>query len=84
MTSVASRELRNNTRELLDLVQRGEAVTITVAGQPVAILQPLEWRPTWLSRDVFVREVLRHQADPALAGELRLLSAETTDDLPLL
>ena len=31
MTSVASRELRNNTRSLLDRVGAGESITITVA-----------------------------------------------------
>ena len=40
VTDVASRELRNNTRELLDRVEAGETITITVEGRPVAVLQP--------------------------------------------
>ena len=38
MGSVASRELRNRTRSLLDRVEAGESITITVDGRPVAVL----------------------------------------------
>lgn len=83
MLEVASRELRNRTRALLDRVAAGETVTITVDGRPVAILGPLGRRPRWLPRDDFVRRVLRHQADAALASDLRDLAPGTTDELPL-
>lgn len=83
MSEVASRELRNNTRSLLDRVGAGESITITVDGRPVAVLQPLGRRPQWLGRDDFVRRVVLHQADAALAGELAELSPGTTDDVPL-
>ncbi|MGI9119867.1 MAG: type II toxin-antitoxin system Phd/YefM family antitoxin [Acidimicrobiales bacterium] len=82
MPSVASRELRNNTRQLLDRVEGGETLTITVNGRPVALLSPALHRPTWTSRAEFVRSIIDHQADPALLGELRALSPGTTDDLP--
>jgi hypothetical protein len=36
-----------------------------------------------MKRDRFIREVLAHQADHALADELAALADETTDDLPL-
>lgn len=81
MSEVASRELRNSTRALLDRVQAGEAVTITVAGRPVAVLQPLGRRQSWVSREEFVRTVV-FPADAALATELRDLAPGTTDDLP--
>ena len=83
MSEVASRELRNQTRALLDRVQAGETITITVEGRPVALLSPVGRRPRWLSRQEFADTVLAHQADPALAAELRQLFDETTDDLPL-
>lgn len=83
MSEVASRELRNNTRSLLERVEAGEAVTITVDGRPVAVLQPVGRRPRWLGRDEFARRIGRHQADPALWRELAELSPDTTDDLPL-
>lgn len=82
MSEVPSRELRNNTRSLLDRVEAGEAVTITIDGRPVAVLQPLGRRPRWLAREEFERRVGRHQADWKLAGELAELAPETTDDLP--
>ena len=81
MTEVASRELRNQTRALLDLVARGERITITVQGRPVAELSPVPNRPRWMGRDRVVNQVLSHQADPGLANDLALLSDETTDDL---
>ncbi len=81
MAEVASRELRNNTRALLDRVDAGESITITVDGRAVAVLQPVTRRPRWLSRDEFVRDVLARRADPALAGVLREMAPDTTDDL---
>jgi prevent-host-death family protein len=81
MTTVASRALRNNTRDLLERVEAGEEVVITVDGRPVATLQPVGSRPRWMSRPEFVQRVMGHQADPDLADELRQLAPDTTDDL---
>lgn len=83
MSEVASRDLRNNTRGLLVRVEAGEAITITIDGRPVAVLQPVGRRPVWLAREEFIRRVLPHQADPGLAGELADLAPDTTDDIPL-
>lgn len=82
MTEVASRELRNQTRALLDRVAAGERITITIQGRPVAELTPVALRQTWMSRERFVNQVLAFQADAGLASELAQLSDETTDDLP--
>ena len=81
MPAVASRELRNNTRALLDRVDAGEVITITVDGRAVAELRPLLRRHHWMSRAEFVRELTQNQADPALRTELRELASDTTDDL---
>ncbi len=81
MANVASRELRNNTRELLERVEAGEEVAITVDGRPVATLRPIGSRPRWMSRAEFVQRVVGHQADAGLTEELRLLAPDTTDDL---
>jgi prevent-host-death family protein len=83
MSEAASRDLRNNTRGLLDRVEAGEAITITIDGRPVAVLQPLGRRPQWLARNEFVRRVVAHQADVGLTRELAELAPDTTDDLPL-
>jgi prevent-host-death family protein len=82
MSEVASRELRNSTRSLLERVEAGEEVTITVDGRPVAVLQPVGRRPRWLGRDEFVRRVGSHQADVALRRDLAALAPDSTDDLP--
>ncbi|MDE3074876.1 MAG: type II toxin-antitoxin system prevent-host-death family antitoxin [Chloroflexota bacterium] len=82
MGTVASRALRNNTRDLLRRVEHGERVTITVDGRPVAVLEPLETRPRWLARADFVSLVLAKAADPGLAGDLDLLAPDWTDELP--
>jgi prevent-host-death family protein len=80
---VASRELRNNTRALLDRVAAGESVTITVDGRPAAILGPVGRRPRWLSKEEFLARLIGRQADPGLSDVLRTLAPQTTDDIPL-
>lgn len=84
MADVASRELRNSTRSLLDRVEAGETITITVDGRPKAVLAPIGHRPRWLARSEFASTVLDHQADPGLAHDLADLAGEMTDELPSL
>ncbi|MBA2272480.1 MAG: type II toxin-antitoxin system prevent-host-death family antitoxin [Actinobacteria bacterium] len=84
MIEVASRELRNNTRSVLERVKAGEAVTITLDGRPVAILQPVRQRSRWLGRGEFVHRIGAHQADPRIRQDLAVLAPESTDDLPTL
>ena len=83
MQSVASRELRNQTRSLLDRVAAGEAITITVDGRPVALLAPLPQRTRWMTRESFLNTIATNQSDPELRDELTRLAPDTTDDLPL-
>jgi prevent-host-death family protein len=80
MAKVASRELRNNTRRLLDRVELGEEVTITVDGRSVARLVPLRQRARWVSSRELVQRLEGRLADPDLARELRDLLPGTTDD----
>jgi prevent-host-death family protein len=82
MSEVASRELRNSTRALLDRVESGETLTITVDGRPTAVLAPIGRRPRWVARSAFDATVLAHQADPGLTEDLVELAGEMTDDLP--
>ena len=83
MPEIASRELRNSTRSLLDRVASGETITITVDGRPAAVLAPVGRRPRWGPRSEFVTTILAHQADPGLAADLDELAGEMTDELPL-
>ena len=80
MSHVASRDLRNNTRALLERVEAGESLTITVDGRPVATLEPARRRPRFVSRDVFANEVMTHRADAGLLTDLRDLDPGDTDD----
>lgn len=83
MTEVASRELRNSTRALLDRVESGETITITVEGRPTAVLSPVGRRPRWIPRSAFASIALGQQADPGLTDDLDALAGGSTDDLPL-
>jgi prevent-host-death family protein len=81
MAQVASRELRNDTAGVLRRAQAGEDITITVNGQPVAVLTAVRpQRRRWVTRSEFV-ERLKYQADPGLRTDLSDLVGETTDDL---
>lgn len=82
MTSVASRDLRNHTADVLKRVAAGDRVTITVNGSPVAELGPVrsQRRPS-MNRREQVAILTRFQTDPQLREQLATLVPETTDDL---
>jgi len=50
MTEVPSRELRNNTRDLIARANKGEAIVITVDGIPMAELQPVSTKRRWVPK----------------------------------
>jgi prevent-host-death family protein len=80
MFEVASRELRNNTRKVLDRVEAGEEIVITVDGRPRAKLVPIDARPMWMPKEEFLAGLV--QADAALGDDLLdLYGHETTDDI---
>jgi len=79
MKSVASRELRNNTRALLEKVEAGQSIAITVDGRAVATLEPIDRAQRWMARDEFVALIAGGQADPALRADLRALAPDSTD-----
>ena len=83
MADIAARALRNDTRGVLQRVEQGELVTITVNGRAVAIIRPLPRRSPWMTRAEFISQVLAHPADARLTDELATLAPDTTDDLPL-
>lgn len=82
MASVASRELRNHTADVLRRVSEGTRVTVTVNGTPVAEIAPVRaTRSQYLTRSDLVDIVSRRQADAGLTGDLDVLAGATTDDL---
>jgi prevent-host-death family protein len=82
MDSVASRDLRNHTADVLRRVQQGGVVAVTVRGEVVAELHPpADARPRSWSRADLASWLVREQADAGLREDLRELAGETTDDL---
>ena len=80
---VASRELRNRTRQLLERVEAGEDVTITVDGRPVARLTRAAGKPRWVSREVLRSWLAQASADPGLRRDLDEMLTEMVDDRDL-
>jgi len=79
--TVASRELRNHTSEVLRRVADGAQVTVTVHGDPPEQISPVHTskRPFFTKADLVA--VLSHrQDDPGLSDELNELAGGTTDD----
>jgi prevent-host-death family protein len=82
MAIVASRDLRNHTASVLNRVREGERVTITIAGEPVAQITPVEHaKPLYFTRSTLIGVLARCQADPGLTADLAALTDDTTDDL---
>ncbi len=82
MTTIASRDLRNHTADVLRQVAEGTPVTITVNGRPVAEISPVHSaRSQFLSKAQLVDLLDNRQADAGLRDELDVLSGETTDQL---
>lgn len=80
MTTIASRDLRNHTSDVLRKVATGSSVTLTVHGRPVATINPItDERPIFVNAREFLSEL--PQADPSLRDDLVSLGKETTDDL---
>lgn len=83
MPTVASRDLRNHTRDVLDQVSEGATITVTVHGLPVAEIKPVSpLVRTSLGRLEAVRILTGARSlDDTLATDLEWISGETTDDL---
>ncbi|MGH9408767.1 MAG: type II toxin-antitoxin system Phd/YefM family antitoxin [Vicinamibacterales bacterium] len=78
MSEITVRELRNRGGDVLDRVARGEALTVTRDGQPIAELRPLARRPLpaavlverWRRLPVVDPAQLRIELDRVLDGSL--------------
>lgn len=78
---IGVRELRNRTSKVIDAVQAGQRVTLTVRGEPVADIVPHGRRARWLAGDQLREHLGESAADPALARELHELAGQTLDEL---
>ena len=78
---IGVRDLRNRTGQVIDAVQAGERVTLTVHGEPVADIVPHGRRARWLSGDNLREQLRDRAADADLTGELNELNGQTLDEL---
>lgn len=78
---IGVRELRNQTSKVIDAVEAGERVVLTVRGEPVADIVPHGRRARWLSGDRLRERLGDAAADPALAHELDDLAGATLSEL---
>jgi prevent-host-death family protein len=63
--TVTIRDLRNHGGDVLARVQRGETITITSSGTPVAELHPLPARPLTVGELIAQRAAWGMPLDPA-------------------
>ncbi|WP_202878880.1 type II toxin-antitoxin system Phd/YefM family antitoxin [Ornithinimicrobium ciconiae] len=82
MTTIASRDLRNHTAAVLKQVADGVEVTVTVHGEPAALItRPRHQRRTGLPKAELLAHLDRQQPDPTLADDIAWISAGSTDEL---
>jgi prevent-host-death family protein len=77
MATIRQKELRNNVGEVLRRAERGEEITITVSGRPVARLGPVRGR-AWVDASALA-ELWTLPADPGLGQDLEGFDADLQD-----
>lgn len=79
---VSVRELRNSTSGIIDELEKGERLTLTVNRRPVADIVPhVEQRDPWVPSSELRRIVREAAADPALLDDLADVRGDEIDDL---
>ncbi len=78
---VPVRDLRNAARQVLERVEAGEELIVTVSGRDVARLSPLAEGVRWIPKRQLLETLRRVQADPELQADLDSLAPGTTDEL---
>jgi prevent-host-death family protein len=71
---VAVRDLRNDTRRVMDAVERGEEVVLTRRGRPIARIVPMFEHETDI--DAWLAEVTAEPASSGMLEDLRTLRRE--------
>ncbi|HZU72072.1 MAG TPA: type II toxin-antitoxin system prevent-host-death family antitoxin [Acidimicrobiales bacterium] len=77
---VGVRELRNRTAQVIEAVQAGERVVLTIHGEPIADIVPHARRTRWLPGGWLGEQLADRAADPGLAAELDALAGQTVDE----
>ena len=79
MAEVSARDLRNHTREILERVERGESIEITVNRRPVAELKPLPPRPQFVPWSVIEEILETAPADPGLLDDIAFIREQRVE-----
>jgi prevent-host-death family protein len=69
MKTIAQRELRNRSGEILRQAETGQQFAVTVDGRPVAVLGPYPKRQ-WVPKAELLQILRSHAADPTLLQEI--------------
>lgn len=81
-STIASRDLRNHTAAVLKQVAEGVEVTVTVHGEPAALItRPRHRRRAGLPKAELLAFLDRQEPDPELAGDMAWISEGSTDEL---
>lgn len=76
METIAQRDLRNGSGEILRRVEAGERFVVTMAGRPVAELIPVSHRSRALTDQQVDAILKRNVPDDGMLDDLRALPAE--------
>ena len=78
MDSVTVRDLRNRSADVLSRVARGESLTVTRDGEPVATVAPLPRRRLTATELVRRRQALPHVDARSLQADIARLAATSS------
>ena len=81
MVNVTSDDLSGRVDEILERVEVGEDVFITVDGREVARVTQVSRKHRWMPRGALLADLRRVRADAGLRADLDELAPDTTDDL---
>lgn len=78
MKTIAQRERRNRSGEVLRQAESGEQFTITVEGRPVAVLGPYGKRQ-WVPKEELLRILASQPSDPTLLEDVAEMGGSVSD-----
>lgn len=82
MPVIDSRELRSHTTRVLKQVAEGVDVTVTVRGEPVALItRPGHRKPAGVPKAELLERLGSQRPDPDLAADLAWISEGHTNEL---
>jgi prevent-host-death family protein len=78
MKTIAQRELRNSSGEILRQAEAGQQFAITVDGRPVAVLGPYQ-KKQWVPKADLLKILRSQPSDPQFFEDLREMGGALED-----